>query len=172
MTPPTAASDADPAAVPGTATDWPAVHDRVLAAFQAGWARPGPHAWDEFLAEDVELLQPMLRQGRGRRLWWDEVRRLLAFLPDFRGEVLSWSGRAETLFIEVGFTATLGGRPLSFRAVDRLLLSPEGILLRRDSHFDPTTVAAVVARRPSAWLPWWRSGIGPLLVRRRLPGIR
>jgi hypothetical protein len=153
-------------------TDWPSIHQRVVKSFRAGWERPHPHAWDEFLAEDVELAQPMLRVGRGRELWWDEVGRLLAFLPDFRGEVLSWSGLEAMLFIEVGFTATLGGRPLSLRAIDQLRLSPDGTLLRRDSFFDSVPLVLLVLRRPSVWPAWWRSGIGPLVGRRRLPGAR
>jgi hypothetical protein len=36
-------------------TDWPAVHQRVMDAFVAGWDKPHPHAADDFLAEDVEL---------------------------------------------------------------------------------------------------------------------
>jgi hypothetical protein len=27
-----------------------------------------------------------------------------------------------------------------------------------------------VLRRPSAWLPWWRSGLGPFAFRRRFLG--
>jgi len=150
-------------------TDWPSIHQRVIKSFRAGWERPHPHAWDELLADDVELAQPMLCAGRGRELWWDEVSRLLAFLPDFRGEVLSWSGRDEMLFIEVAFTATLGGRPLSFRAIDQLHLRPEGTLLRRESFFDSVPLVLLVLRRPSAW---WRSGIGPLVGRRRWLGAR
>ncbi|HEY0689365.1 MAG TPA: zinc-binding dehydrogenase [Kribbella sp.] len=75
--------------------DWPALHQQVVKTFALGWDRPHPHAWGDFLAEDVELVQPMLRRGRGRDLWWDESRRLLAFLPDLRADVMSWAGKED-----------------------------------------------------------------------------
>lgn len=43
--------------------DWPTVHATVLEIFARGWQRPGLHAWDGFLAEDVELVQPLQRYG-------------------------------------------------------------------------------------------------------------
>lgn len=42
---------------------------------------PRPHAWDDLLAADVELVQPLLLGGKGRERWQREVARLLAFLP-------------------------------------------------------------------------------------------
>ena len=148
--------------------DWPALHQQVVETFAVGWDRPHPHAWDDLLADDVELVQPMLRRGRGRDLWWDESRRLLAFLPDLRADVMNWAGKEDQLFIELRLSATLGGRPLAFRAVDQLLLTPAGIVVRRESVFDSAPLAQAVLRRPGSWLAWWRSGIGPLLGRRRL----
>jgi len=148
-------------------TDWPEVHERVLKTFAAGWDKPHPHAWDDFLAEDVELVQPMLRNGRCREVWWEEVTRLLEFLPDLRADVLSWSATEDNMFIELRLSATLGGRPLAFRAVDQVRLRPDGSVVRRESFFDSVPLTQVVLGRPSAWLAWWRSGIGPLAGRRR-----
>lgn len=53
--------------------DWPTVHASVLEIFARGRQRPGPHAWDGFLAEDVELVQPLrygvrAPGGRGGRI--------------------------------------------------------------------------------------------------------
>lgn len=148
--------------------NWATVHEKVLAAFAAGWDKPGPHAWDDLVDADVELVQPMLRDGRGRELWWDEATRLIALLPDLRGEVLRWSAAEETVFIHVRFSGTLGGKPLTWRAVDELRVSPAGTVLRRESFFDSVPLALTVLLRPRAWLPWWRSGIAPLSARRRL----
>jgi SnoaL-like protein len=147
-------------------TDWAALHEQVVEAFAAGWREPGPHAWDALLAEDIELTQPLLRAGRGRALWQREVARLLAFLPDLRGEVIGWAGREDLVFITLRLTATLEGNPLAFDVVDRLHVDPAGVVRRRESFFDPTPVAMEVARRPGAWPSWWRSGLGPLLSRR------
>jgi hypothetical protein len=152
------------------ATGWPSAHARVLAAFARGWDTPDPHAWDGLMAEDIELNQPLLLPGTTRKTWHDEAQRLVTLLPDIRGEVVSWAGHEDLMFIEVRLSATLGGKPLDFRAIDKLWLSPSGTVLRRDSFFDSSPLIQAVLRRPSAWLPWWRSGLGPFLGRRRFLG--
>jgi SnoaL-like domain len=149
------------------ATGWPSAHARVLAAFARGWDTPDPHAWDGLMAEDIELNQPLLLPGTTRKTWHDEAQRLVTLLPDIRGEVVSWAGHEDLMFIEVRLSATLGGKPLDFRAIDKLWLTPTGTVLRRDSFFDSSPLIQAVLRRPSAWLPWWRSGLGPFLARRR-----
>jgi hypothetical protein len=149
-------------------TDWATAHEHAVEGFAKGWASPGPHAWDDLVVEDAEFVQPMLRDGRGRELWWDEAGRLLDLLPDLHAEVLDWSGHEDTLYIHVQFHATLGGEPFSWRAVDLIRITPEGTLLRRESFFDSAPLARTVLTRPRAWWPWWRSGIAPLEARRML----
>lgn len=150
---PNAASQADPS--------------RVVDVFAAGWREPHPHAWDDLFAAEVELAQPLLRSGRGIALWQTELARLLAFLPDLTGHVLSWAHGQGVVFIEIELTGTVASTPLSLKAVDRLELNPEGLVVRRASFFDPLPVALSLLGRPRAWLTWWRSGVGPLLARRR-----
>src|SRR5439155_21725051 len=111
-------------------SDWPCVHERVVELFAAGWDRPQPHAWDELLAEDAEFVQPLLRSGRGRALWHEEARRLLALAPDLRGDVLAWAGRDDVVFVDVRLTATVGGKPLALRSFDKLWISLDGLVLR------------------------------------------
>jgi hypothetical protein len=148
-------------------TDWPQVHKQVVEMFTAGWDRPEPHAWDGFLAEHVELIQPMVPHARGRERWWDEVRRLLTLIPDLRADVLNWAGNGDQLFIEIRLNGTLGGKPISFRAVDQLQLTSEATVVRRESTFDSIPLALHVLTRPRAWPIWWTSGIGPFATRRR-----
>jgi hypothetical protein len=149
-------------------TDWPTVHQKVVDQFQAGWDRPAPDVWDSFLGKDMEFVQPMLRHGFGPAFWHGETARVLSLIPDLRADVLGWAGAGETLFINLRFTGTLGGRPLSWEAVDLLRVTPEGTAVFRESFFDSAPVAMELIRRPSAWLRWWRSGVGPLFARRRL----
>jgi hypothetical protein len=153
-----------------TAADWRAVHERVVAAFARGWDAPEPHAWDGLMAEDIQLNQPLLQPGTTRTTWHDEAQRLVALLPDIRGVVTGWAGNEDIVFIELRLTATLGGKPLVFSAVDKLWLTHTGTVLRRDSYFDSAPLMQAVLRRPSAWLPWWRSGLGPFAFRRRFLG--
>lgn len=146
---------------------WSTVHERVLAAFAKGWDKPEPRAWDGLMAENIELHQPLTQPGTTRRTWHDEAQRIVTLLPDIRGDVVSWAGHEDIMFIELRLSATLGGKPLAFRAVDKLWLTPTGTILRRDSFFDSGPLIQAVLSRPSAWMPWWRSGLGPFLARRR-----
>jgi hypothetical protein len=149
-------------------TDWAPIHEKVMAAFEVGWDQPSPHAWDAFLDESMHFVQPMLRHGVGRELGWEESARTLKLVPDLRADVLAWSGHEDTLFIHIRFTGTLGGRPLTWEAVDLLHLDSDGQAVFRESFFDSFPVALALVRRPRAWLRWWRSGVGPLFGRRRV----
>jgi hypothetical protein len=152
--------------------DWATVHEKLVEQFSAGWDHPDPHGWDAFLGADMEFVQPLLRRGTGPEFWAGEAARTLALVPDLRADVLSWAGSGDTLFIHLRFVGTLAGRPISWEAVDLLRVSPDGTATFRESFFDSGPVAAQVVRRPTAWLRWWRSGVGPVLARRRLWGVR
>jgi hypothetical protein len=92
--------------------------------------------------------------GTTQRTWHDEAQRVVSLLPDIRGAVVSWAGHEDLMFIELQLSATLGAKPLDFRAVDKLRLTQNGTVLRRDSFSDSGPLIQAVARRPSAWLPW------------------
>jgi SnoaL-like domain len=145
-------------------------HAAAVAAFAAGWLDPHPHAWDDLLAPDVQLEQPLLESGTGIELWQRGLAQVLELLPDLRARVLRWAADGDELFIEVELSATLGGRPYAYRAVDRLTLDAGGRVTHRRSFLDPGPLALTIARRPRAWLPWWRSGLPPLAARRHLRG--
>ncbi|HJQ43728.1 MAG TPA: hypothetical protein VJ831_11630, partial [Jatrophihabitantaceae bacterium] len=124
-------------------TDWPAVHEQVLAAFQKGWDAPGPYAWS-FTGLDTEFVQPMLRDGVGAGAWAEEVTRLVALIPDVRADVRSWAADRDTMLLEIEFSGTLGGKPFGWRAIDKLDITPDGQLLRREAFFDSASLAQTV----------------------------
>ncbi|GAA5132285.1 hypothetical protein [Pseudonocardia adelaidensis] len=93
-------------------------------------------------------------------VWQDGARRLLRLAPDLRGDVVTWAGHDDVVFIDVRLRATVGGKPLVFRSFDQLLISPEGRVLRREAFFDPTPVALALLLRPAAWLPAARLLLG------------
>jgi hypothetical protein len=146
------------------------VHQQVVGRFAAGWRQPDPHAWDDLLADDVDLHQPLMADGVGRAHWHQEFARLQAFLPDLRGEIVGWSADDDTIYVDIHCVATAGGRPLQFRAIDRLTVTPDGTVTRRDSFFDPTPLVTALLKRPAAWAAWWRSGVAPFAARRALLG--
>jgi hypothetical protein len=151
-------------------TATPAVHRRVVDRFAAGWQQPSPHAWDDLLADDVDLRQPLMADGVGRAHWQQEFARLQAFLPDLRGDILGWAGDRDKIYVDIRCVATAGGRPLQFRAIDVLTVTPDGTITRRESSFDPTPLITALLTRPAAWAAWWRSGAAPLAGRRALLG--
>ena len=104
-----------------TAEEW-------VAGFAEGWRAPtGPDAFVEhfraLLAPDIRLIQPQLPTVVGHRAFAEEfVAPLFALIPDLHGEVERWAAREDGLYIELTLSGTLAGRPLSWRACDRLIL--------------------------------------------------
>lgn len=140
----------------------------AVAAFEEGWRTPHPQAWDDLLARDVVLEQPLLPDGSGLELWQESVRQLLVMLPDLTGRVVHWAADGDVLYLDVELSATLGGRPYRYRAIDRLTLDADGRVAHRRSFLDPGPLTAAIATRPRAWAPWWRSGLPPFPARRRI----
>jgi hypothetical protein len=127
-----------------------------VEGFAEGWRAPsGPDAFAAhfrpMLAPEVRLIQPQLPTTVGHRAFEDEfVRPLFALIPDVHGEIERWGSRGDTLYIELTLRGTLGGRPLSWRACDRITLR-DGVAIERESYLDPSPILAAVARAPRAW---------------------
>jgi ketosteroid isomerase-like protein len=124
--------------------------------FAAGWRAPtGPDQFAahfrEMLAPDVRLIQPQIPTTVGFRAFEEQfVRPVFALIPDLHADVERWAARGETLYIELTLRGTLAGRPLSWRACDRVTLR-DGIAVERESYFDPAPLIAAVAMTPRAW---------------------
>jgi SnoaL-like protein len=127
-----------------------------VEGFIEGWRAPaGP---DEFFAHfgpmvapDIRMIQPQLPTAVGH----DAFRRqfigpMFTLMPDLRAEIEDWAIRGNTVLIAFTLIATLGGRPVRWRAVDRVVLR-DGIATVRESYFDPTPVLVAVLTRPRAW---------------------
>lgn len=155
-----------------------------IERFADGWHHPHPHAWDDIVADNVVLEQPLLPARRGRGALAEEYGRLLRLVPDLTGEVTAWGvvgpqgggdareDGAEDTQVDLHLTlrGTLGGPggpPLVLPLVDHCTVI-NGVLTVRRSYFDPLPLITLAARTPAAWVPWWRSGVGPLLARREL----
>jgi ketosteroid isomerase-like protein len=115
-----------------------------VAAFADAWARSDPDRLAALLADDVRLEQPLLAPLVGREQARESFRQLFAALPDLRAEVDRWSATGDLLFIEFTFSATVGGRPLRWTAVDRFLLS-DGLAVERASYFDPSPLTQALS---------------------------
>src|SRR5207302_478737 len=105
----------------------------------------------ELLDEDVRLIQPQLGTLIGRRAFEERFARpLFNFIPDLHADVERWAVNGDDAFIEITLRGTLAGRPLAWRACDRMTLR-DGVVVERESYFDPAPLLAAIARTPRAW---------------------
>jgi hypothetical protein len=141
--------------------------------FRLGWETTrGPEEFAEhfrtLLSPDVRLLSPQLPPLTGFQAFKDSfVKPTFSLIPDVRAEVERWAASDSTasdatIYIEVTLRGTIGRRPLSFRACDRLTLK-DGVAVERESYFDPLPLLLGVLLSPSTW---------PRFVRLQLETLR
>jgi len=127
----------------------------LVAFFEEGW-KAGATDPERFFAHfgarftpDCLLTQPLAAPARGP----EGLRQLFAPLfhavPDLRVDVVRWGATDDGALIEIHLHGTLGGRPLAWTAVDRLVLR-DGLIAERHSYFDPLPLALTLLRRPRA----------------------
>ena len=142
-----------------------------MRAFEQGWRRPaGPDAFSDhfepLLDPDVRLVQPQIPTAVGKRAFRELFARpVFTLIPDLHAEVHEWAVRGDTAFVEFTLRGTLGGRPIEWRAVDRLSLR-NGLMVERRSFFDPARLLVAVATRPRAWPSFVRAQLVRLRARR------
>ncbi|MEK6277901.1 MAG: nuclear transport factor 2 family protein [Actinomycetota bacterium] len=130
--------------------------------FKEGWRAPvGPEPFaahfERVLDPGIRLIQPQLPELVGHADFRSGfVAPLFAMIPDVRGEVERWAAHGDTIYIEVTMHGTLGGKPLRFRACDRVTLR-EGKAIERETYLDPLPLLGSVATRPKAWPRFLRS---------------
>jgi hypothetical protein len=127
----------------------PAVRDFV-ERFRHAWARPTGEGLAAICHPEVRLVQPLMRELRGRAAAAAGFGELLRLVPDLRGEVERWSGEGELVFIELTLSGTVARRRFSWTVVDRILLE-EGLVRDRISYFDPLPVVLESLRAPRNW---------------------
>jgi limonene-1,2-epoxide hydrolase len=97
------------------------------------------------MSPEIQLSAPGLRTTRGWSACQEVFRRTFEVLPDLTARVHRWSADGETLFIEMTFRATIGGRLVEWDNVDRFLFR-DGRAVERVAYFDPTRIAGVSPR--------------------------
>jgi ketosteroid isomerase-like protein len=131
-------------------------HQSVVRWFAAGWdgSASVERFCDHFQAgmhPDVRLMQPGTRTVVGHRAFRSLFEGLFSLTPDLRADVHRWAPSGDSVYIEFTLSGTVGGRrPVSWPAVDRLVVR-DGLLSERRSWFDPGTLFAAIARHPPSW---------------------
>jgi hypothetical protein len=155
---------------PAQAAGGHAAAEAWVAEFAAAWRAPGtPDAFaDRFepiIHPDIRLVQPQMPTLVGKRAFRHGfVYPLFAFIPDLHGEVERYAVGDGVAYIELTLRGTLGGRPISWRGVDRVTLS-DGLAVERVHYTDPLPFVRAVLTRPKAW-PRFLSARGRTLVHR------
>jgi ketosteroid isomerase-like protein len=127
-----------------------------ILAFAEGWLTPasGDAFADHFqpwFDPQVRLRQPLLPTLVGHQAFREHFARpLFALIPDLDGQVERFAIAADGVYIELTLRGTLGGRPIAWRACDRATLR-DGLVVERESYFDPTPLVRAILTRPRAW---------------------
>jgi ketosteroid isomerase-like protein len=136
-----------------SATAERATGEELVAFFAEGW-RIGASDPERFYAHfgsrftpDALLTQPLAAPAHGPRGLRDLFAPIFAAMPDFGVEVLRWGATADGALIEIRLRGTLSGRPISWTAVDRLVLR-DGLIAERHSYFDPLPLLRAFLRSP------------------------
>jgi ketosteroid isomerase-like protein len=126
--------------------------------FEAGWKLGAPDADGFFrhfaprMHPNTALIQPIARTARGPRALHDLFAPLFKAIPDLLGDLKRWGETTDGVIIELTLRGHLGGRPVEWTVVDRIILE-DGLIRERRSFFDPAPLLKAVALRPRASLP-------------------
>lgn len=139
----------------GTAEEW-------VDLFAEVWENPRADL-DRLLAllsPDVVLQAPTRPpRSKGRAAARAAFERAFRAMPDLHGEVLGHAAAGEILFIEMIFKATIGGKLICWRNVDRFLFT-DGVAVERIAHFDPSPVRRAMTGSPGALFRLVRMRLG------------
>ncbi len=81
--------------------------------------------------------------------------RVFNAIPDLRGEVHRWGSGSDTVYIEMTFHATVGGKSISWRNVDRILFE-NGVAIERVAYFDPSKLRRALTGSIRGMMQYWR----------------
>ncbi|MEP0708809.1 nuclear transport factor 2 family protein [Parvibaculum sp.] len=137
--------------------------DDWVRIFDESWTAPRDNLERilGLLSEDVVLKAPTRPpMSRGRSAGRKAFRAAFSAFPDLTGKTKRWAASGDVLFIEMTFTATVGGRKLSWDNVDRFLFR-NGEAVERIAFFQDSTIVLRTARRSlRGWVQIVRLSLG------------
>jgi ketosteroid isomerase-like protein len=126
-----------------------------VLAFAEGWQAPASAEafadhFQPWFDPQIRLIQPQLPTLVGHQAFRERFAGpLFALIPDLAGRVERFAIGAECAYVELTLRGTLGGRPISWRVCDRATLR-EGLVVERESYFDPMPLLRAILTRPRA----------------------
>ncbi|WP_339833064.1 nuclear transport factor 2 family protein [uncultured Parvibaculum sp.] len=140
----------------GSVAEWVQVFDEVWEAPRGRLER-----LLALLSEDIVLKAPTRPPvSRGKAAGRRAFQRAFEAFPDLTAKSKRWAASGDVLFIELTFTATVGGMPLSWDSVDRFLFK-DGQAVERIAFFQDSGVVLRRARRSlGGWMQLLRLAAG------------
>ena len=123
-----------------------------IEAFTAIW-RAGRHRLDDFMSlfdPGIKLSAPGLRSTVGHAAGLDAFRKTFGVFPDMTASIEGWGCNGHSLFVEMGFSATIGGKLVRWQGVDRFRIHNEAIV-ERTAFLDPLVVRRALLANPTGW---------------------
>ncbi len=138
---------------PSLAAEHP--EERYVARWQQAWSygRQEPCLTEHAATirdEQTLYVQPLFDAVTGEEGMRAMFGRIFALIPDLRAELNHWAIDRDSAFIEFTLIGTLGGKQISWRAVDRMKLDGEK-LVTRETYYDPLPMLIALLGRPRAW---------------------
>jgi ketosteroid isomerase-like protein len=123
------------------AEDW-------VARFAANWAKPSVGNLRDLMHDDTRNLIPPMKEPGDREGVVAHFDTVLRMIPDFSLEVIRWAATADTVMIEWQGRATVAGKALGWRGVDRISLR-DGKTYEGQVYWDTRGVAEMMAQAVS-----------------------
>jgi ketosteroid isomerase-like protein len=118
--------------------------------FEEAWSKSNADAIIDVLAEDVVLRQPLMPEIVGRAAAHEAFTRLFRSFPGLTATVHGWAASGDVVYIDFTLHGEVGGRPLSWPAIDRFVVR-DGLAAERVSYFDGSRLVLEILKRPRAW---------------------
>jgi ketosteroid isomerase-like protein len=125
--------------------------------FTAYWRAPSVEGLDKLLAPDVRLAAPMTPTTHTLEEGKRAFAAVLDLAPDLSADVHRWGATGDGVLIEFTLSGSTAGVPLSWHAVDHIVLRDDGLASQRVSYFDSAPLILEVLRHPRAWPAFVRS---------------
>jgi ketosteroid isomerase-like protein len=124
-----------------------------VLAFAHGWLAPASadafaDHFQPWFDPHIRLVQPQLPTLVGHQAFRERFARpLFALIPNLDGRVERSAIGDDCAYVELTLRRTLGGRPVAWRVCDRATFR-DGLVVERESYFDPTPLLRAVLTRP------------------------
>jgi ketosteroid isomerase-like protein len=125
--------------------------------FRAYWRAPSVEGLETLLAPDVRLVAPMTPTTHSLEDGKRAFATVLALAPDLTADVHRWGATGDGVLIEFTLSGSAAGVPVSWPAVDRIVLREDGLASERVSYFDPAPLGLKILRHPRSWPVFLRS---------------